>query len=398
MHPSQSIRGMKSAKLRGMKIVLGITGSIAAVHSVELARELIRHGADVHAVMSQEGANIITPCAMEFATGNPVTTQIDGRVQHVALLGGFSDKADLFLIAPCTANTLSKIACGIDDTAVTTMATMAIGSKVPVLLAPAMHASMFENPVVKRNMEYLEKIGIVFIGPKMEEKKAKIAETSDIVVAVLRQLGDRPYQGKKVLIIGGSSEEPIDGMRVITNRGTGETAVELARAAHEMGAEVELWMGRCSVTLPDHIPTRRFRTVNDLIELIDDVDHDMVLVPAALSDFAPVPEKGKISSGKGKVTLDLRALPKVLPLLTGGKARVIGFKAGSDVGEEDLLQQANACRTKSGLDAIVANDLKDVLPGQTKVRVLIGDEGPIFLSGSKASVASDILREIRRLL
>jgi phosphopantothenoylcysteine decarboxylase/phosphopantothenate--cysteine ligase len=398
MHPSHSIRGMKSAKLRGKRIVLGITGSIAAVHSVELARELIRYGADVHAVMSREGTNIITPWAMEFATGNPVTVQIDGRVQHVALLGDFSDKADLFLIAPCTANTLSKIACGIDDTTVTTMATIAIGSKVPVLLAPAMHASMFENPMVKENMERLERAGIGFIGPRMEGKKAKIADTTDIVAAVLRQLGDLSYQGKKVLVVGGSSEEPIDGMRVITNRGTGETAVELAQAAYEMGAEVELWMGRCSVPLPGHIPTRRFRTVNDLIALIDGVDHDLVLVPAALSDFAPVPEKGKISSGKGKVTLELRALPKVLPLLTGKNAKVIGFKAGSEVEEEDLLQQANACKMKSGLNAIVANDLKDVLPGQTKVRLLIGEEGPIVLSGSKAAVASDILRTVRRLL
>lgn len=384
--------------MRGKRIVLGITGSIAAVHSVELARELIRYGADVHAVMSKEGANIITPWAMEFATGNPVTTQIDGRVQHVSLLGDFSDKADLFLIAPCTANTLSKIACGIDDTTVTTMATIAIGSKVPVLLAPAMHASMFENPMVKENMKKLLKAGIGFVGPKMEGKKAKIAENPDIVAAVLRQLGDGSYQGKKVLVIGGSSEEPLDGMRIITNRGTGETAVELAQAAHEMGADVDLWMGRCSVQLPDHITIKRFRTVKDLMDLIEDVDHDLVLVPAALSDFAPVPEKGKIPSGKGKVTLELNALPKVLPLLTGKRAKVIGFKAGSEIKEEDLLEQADACRTKNRLDAIVANDLKDVLPGQTKVRILIPNEASVVLSGSKSSVASDILCEIRRLL
>ncbi|MFA5313633.1 MAG: flavoprotein, partial [Methanomassiliicoccales archaeon] len=110
MHPSQSIRGAKGLRLNGRKIVLGITGSIAAVECVELARELIRHGAEVHAVMSEESLKIITPCSMEFATGNPVTTDIDGRVQHVTLLGDTPDKADLLLIAPCTANTLSKIA------------------------------------------------------------------------------------------------------------------------------------------------------------------------------------------------------------------------------------------------------------------------------------------------
>jgi len=368
------------------------------VECVELARELIRHGADVHAVMSKEGAKIITPWSMEFATGNPVTTEIDGRVQHVSLLGDASDRSDLLLIAPCTANTLSKIACGIDDTTVTTMATIAIGSKVPVMLAPAMHASMFENPLVKENIRRLQDIGIDIIGPKMDGKKAKIADVQDIVAAVIRKLGDRSYDGKRVLIIGGSSEEPMDDMRVITNRGTGETAVELAKAAYDMGAEVDLWMGRCTVDIPNHIPTKRFRTVGELIEMIGEIDHDLILVPAALSDFAPLPSSGKMPTDKDRITIQLQALPKVLPLLTGKGSKVVGFKAESGVGDAHLLNKAHICSSNARLDAIVANDLKDVRPGETKVYYIERDDVPVELSGTKSVVCAEIMRKARRLL
>ena len=188
MHPSESIRGMKSVRLKDKKIVLGITGSIAAVECLELARELIRHGADVHAVISPDGAKFITPWAMEFATGHPAIVELDGRVQHVDLLGDFPDRADLLLIAPCTANTISKVSTGIDDTPVTTMATIALGTGVPVLIAPAMHASMFHNPFVQENIERLGGVGVGFIGPRMEGKKAKIADNEEIVAGVIRTL------------------------------------------------------------------------------------------------------------------------------------------------------------------------------------------------------------------
>ena len=130
MHPSEGIRSAKSRLLEGKRIVLGITGSIAAVECFNLARELIRHGADVQAVMSPEALKLVTPEAMRFATGNEVITELDGRTQHVDLLGSYDDHADLLLIFPCTANTLSKMALGIDDTAVTTMSTIAIGGGV----------------------------------------------------------------------------------------------------------------------------------------------------------------------------------------------------------------------------------------------------------------------------
>jgi phosphopantothenoylcysteine decarboxylase/phosphopantothenate--cysteine ligase len=391
MHPSEGIRCAKSRKLYGKRIVLGITGSIAAVECLELARELIRHGAEVHAVLSPEAEKIITPCSMEFATGLEVITEIDGWVQHVDLLGNTEDKADLLLIAPCTANTVSKIACGIDDTPVTTMATTAIGSKTPVIIAPAMHAAMYDNPIVRTNISALKYIGLEFVGPRMEDGKAKIATNEEIVEAVLRRLGKGDLQGKRVLVIGGSSEEPIDDMRVITNRGTGETAVELAKAAYERGAYVDLWMGRCSVPLPDYIPTRRFVTVNDLVKMVPCVSHDIVLVPAALSDFAPKKAEGKLSSDAKGLELVLEPVAKVLPLLRKKRTRLIGFKAESGIGESELVVKAEARLKQYKLDAIVANDLTDVRPGMTSVLFISSKGKYVRLSGTKREVADLIL-------
>ena len=397
MHPSESIRGMKSARLKDKRIVLAITGSIAAVECLELARELIRHGANVHAVLSKDGAKLITPWAMEFATGHPAIVELDGMVQHVDLLGDSSDRADLLLIAPCTANTLSKVAVGIDDTPVTTMATIALGTGVPILIAPAMHASMLHNPFVQENIVRLRGVGVGFIGPRMEGKKAKIADNEEIVARVIRTLSGRGYEGKKVLIIGGSSEEPIDDMRIITNRGTGETAVELAKAAFFQGAEVELWMGRCQMPLPNYIPTKRFVTVEDLLGLVDGLDHDLVLVPAALSDYAPSRKKGKMASDQGGLTLELRAVPKVLPKIVG-KSKVVGFKAESGVRDEVLISRAMERLERHGLDAMVANDLRNVRIGTTEVYLVERGSNPIMLKGNKSEVAWSIMAELRGLL
>ena len=393
MHPSEAIRCAKSKKLFGKRIVLGITGSIAAVECLELTRELIRHGAEVHAVMSSEAQKIVTPCSMVFATGNEVVTELNGWVQHVDLLGA-QDRADLLLIAPCTANTISKISCGIDDTPVTTMATTALGSKTPVMIAPAMHAAMYDNPIVQTNISALKYIGLDFVGPRMEEGKAKVATNEEIVEAVLRRLGKGDYRDRKVLVIGGSSEEQIDDMRVITNRGTGETAVELARAAYERGAEVELWMGRCSVILPSYIPVRRFVTVGDLVKMVPQVSHDVVFVPAALSDFAPKQVEGKLSSESSELELVLEPVTKVLPLLRRKKVKLIGFKAESGTGESELVVKAEQRLKQHKLDAIVANDLAQVRPGSTSVLFITGKGKYVRLSGTKAEVADLLLDKV----
>ncbi|RPJ49797.1 MAG: DNA/pantothenate metabolism flavoprotein, partial [Methanobacteriota archaeon] len=164
IHPTLWIQEQKSSSLAGKTIVLGVTGSIGAVRTVELARELIRNGAEVHAVMTEAATHILHPDALHYATGNPTITELGGRVEHVEFCG-LKGRADLLLIAPATANTVGKIAYGIDDTPVTSFATTALGSGVPVMVVPAMHESMFRHPAVAENLVKLKSWGISVVGP-----------------------------------------------------------------------------------------------------------------------------------------------------------------------------------------------------------------------------------------
>ncbi len=396
MHPSEAIIGSQSSLLKGKKIVLGITGSIATVECFELARDLMRHGAMVVPVLTPEAQKLVTPYAMSFATGQEAITELDGRVQHVALMGDVHGRADLLLIAPSTANTISKIACGIDDTTVTTMATVALGSGVPILIAPAMHGAMFNNPMVAENIDKLKRAGVEFVGPRMEGKKAKIAVKEEIVHAVIRKLSEGRMKGRRVLIIGGSSAESMDDMRIVTNKGTGETAVELTRAAYHEGADVELWMGRCTVALPSFISTRRFESLEDLEKMIPDIDHDLVVVPAALSDFTFDKKRGKLPSEAKVTKLQLKSVPKMLPLIVKKCDKVVGFKAESGVDKLDLVKEARESLNRNFLSAVVANDLKDVQAGSTKV-IFVRSRYQSEIEGSKAEVAHKLIEELARI-
>lgn len=388
-HPSEEIFCEKSEELFGKVIVMGITGSIAAVECFATIRELIRRGAEVIPVMTKEAQKLVTPDALYFASGNQPITDLTGLTEHVTLMGD-EGYADMLLIYPATANTISKIANGIDDTPVTSMATVAIGAGVPVAIAPAMHQAMFDNPAVMENMDKLRCWGISFIGPRLDGVRAKVATSEEVVESVCAILSDSPLADKKVLIIGGRSEEPIDSMRMITNRSSGMMAVSLAKAAFERGADTELWMGGCSVPLPGYIMTRRFRTVKDLEDMLGCIDHDIVIVPAALADFTPATKAdGKISSDGG---FDLRLDPvkKMLPLIRKRCGTVIGFKAESGIGRDELIAKARGRLKEYGLTAVVANDVCTAGSDSSSV-ILVTEDGEEDIEGTKSQISEAIL-------
>lgn len=392
MHPAHALRGTKSRRLSGRRIVLGITGSIAAVETVKLARELIRHGAEVHAVFSEEAERIVHPEALRFATGQDVTTRIDGRVQHVALCGDVEDRADLLLIAPATANTISKIACGIDDSPVTTVASTALGTGIPLIIVPAMHGTMYRHPILQENIAKLKGIGVEVVEPLFEEHKAKLAELETVVEAVLRRLGPLDLAGRRVLVIVGSTREPLDEVRVVTNRSSGRTGIELAKAAYERGAAVELWAGHVSEPLPPYLPVTRFETAGDLARRLEGTSHDIVLVPAAIADYAPLPQKGKISSKQRELKVALRATPKILPSISG--RLVVGFKAEAGVSRAELTRRGKTLLANRNISFAVANDVRKVTPEHTEVLLVFRRGRPKLLRGPKSEVAHGILDAI----
>lgn len=365
MHPSRAIRSARSELLAGKRVVIGVSGSIAAIEIPRVARELIRHGADVRVVMSAEATRLLTPEAVEFATGHPPITALTGAVEHVTEMAPGPERADLLLLAPATANTLSKVAHGIDDTPVTSFASVALGGGVPVLAAPAMHADMARNPAVMDSLERLARFGVGIIAPRSDEGEEKIPTPEEVAAEVLHRLAAGPWSGRRVLVIGGASREKIDDVRSVTNESSGETAVALARQAYYRGAEVHLWLGASEHPAPRFVHLARWRSVEELLGLLRGspgmpAPLDAVWVPAALSDFTVDAAPGKIESRKGRgLTLELRAAPKVLPELrrrAPPPTLLVAFKLASGATDRALVGRARESRAESGADWVVAND------------------------------------------
>lgn len=398
MHPINDIRGSVSKRLLGKQIVLCITGSIAAVETIRMARELARHGANVIPVMSEAATKIIHPDAIQFATGHEPIIKLDGAVKHVELCGETSSRADLLIIAPSTANTISKIAHGIDDTPVTTMATCAMGSKMPIIIVPAMHGSMYKHDILLQNIQILKDHGVIFVQPRVEEGKAKIASREDIVHTVICCLGDGSFTSKKVLIITGPTSEPMDDIRVITNRSTGYTGIQLALEAYYRGADVEVWVGK-GVSIPDILKANAnikiFGTVGDLEKMASDAKADVILVPAAISDFLVDKHHGKVSSSE-PTTIQLTQAPKILELLRKNtEALIIGFKAETGIPMEELESRAIKRMKEHGLGMIIANLMEDVGPYDTKAMILRKDGKKDIFELKKSELATIVFDIIK---
>jgi phosphopantothenoylcysteine decarboxylase/phosphopantothenate--cysteine ligase len=407
MHPSRVIHGRHSLLLAGRRIIVGVSGSIAAVESVRVIRELIRHGADVRAVVSPEATRIVSEEALAFATGHPPVVRLTGNVEHVTLLGPGEDRADLLLIAPATANTISKIAHGIDDTAVTSCASVALGGGVPLLIAPAMHAHMGQNPAVRENLERLVSWGVGIVRADAAEGEEKLASPESIAAAVLHRLARGPWKGRKVVVIGGASRESIDDVRSITNESSGATAVQLAVQAHYRGADVELWAGSMQVPIPAFLAPRAWRGVGDLSARITEYSAsleaaDVVLVPAALSDFTLERRHGKIPSRETEtLRLELRPAPKILPELrrhVGAPHRLVGFKLEAGLEPRALEASARRLLEEHRLDWVVANDATVLAKSETRL-ALVAPSGPAhWFSGEKGEVAGRLLDAIGQSL
>ncbi len=407
MHPSRAIRGHRSELLAGRRIVLGISGSIAAIETPRVARELIRHGAEVIVVMSREATRLVTPEAIGFATGRPPIVELTGEVEHVSLLGPGAGRADLLLLAPATANTISKIAQGIDDTPVTSFASVALGGGVPVLVAPAMHADMARNPAVKENLERLRSWGVGIVAPTAAEGEEKLAGPEEIAAAVLHRLARGPLAGRPVVVIGGAAREAIDAVRSITNESSGATALALATLAHYRGADVELWAGALELPVPPWIPVRRWRSVADLLTLARQRRGELaraaaVIVPAALSDYTLPPRSGKISSrDEPRLTLTLERTPKVLEEIrrrAPAPTRLVGFKLLAGAGSVTLETEARALLESSGADWMIGNDRAVMGSPQTQVLILTRRGDRRWLRGPKEEVAGKILDDLSREL
>ena len=356
--------------LDGVNVALGVTGSIAAVKTVELAHELRRQGANVRALMSDSAHGIIHPWALEFATERDVVTEITGRVEHVDLCGR-EGWADVLLIAPATANTVGKIAGAVDDTPVTTAATTALGADVPVVVAPAMHEPMYDHPGVLDAIDRVESWGVEFVDPRIEEGKAKIATEEAIVTALARATTPQDLAGRHLVVTGGATSETIDPIRLLTNRASGRTGRAVARACAIRGAEVTLIHDGPDV---HYAAVVEIESAAEMLAAADAAceDADAMVSAAAIGDYTVQEASAKLRSGEAR-TLELEPTPKVLDSIRQGHPDLplIGFKAETTGDDDALLEQARALRDRINLAFVVANDA--TVMGETDTRALLVD-------------------------
>lgn len=352
--------------LKGRKIVLGVTGGIAAYKVAELVRELVKAGAEVHVVMTRNAQAFITPLTFQTLSGNPVTTELfnliaESEIGHIAL----ADRAEVLVIAPATANIIGKIAAGVADDMLTTIV---MATQAPVLLAPAMNVHMWKNPICQENIQRLRSRGYHFIDPEAGELacgyegKGRLAEIPAIVEEICVLLSPKDFSGEKILVTAGPTEEPIDPVRFLSNHSSGKMGFALARAARRRGAEVTLISGPTALPVPPQMRSIAVRSAAQMREAV--LNHlesaSILIMAAAVSDYRPkqkAPEK--IKKSKLETVLELELNPDILA--EAGKKKNSRIMVGFAAETENLLQNTREKLEKKNLDLIVANDV--TLPG-----------------------------------
>jgi phosphopantothenoylcysteine decarboxylase/phosphopantothenate--cysteine ligase len=405
-HPSLDIVNSSGVELSGKKIVLCVAGSVAAYKAIELARLLMRHGANVTCVTSSAVTKLVQPDYFKWATGNEVITKLTGELEHIRLAD--YNQADLIVVYPATANTLGKLANGIDDTPVSTVLTVGFGSKIPILMCLAMHASMYDNVAVKKNIEFL-KNKIDFQKPQMIEGKAKAPEPEDVLDHILKKYGfSSILKDKKILMTAGPTIEYIDPVRVITNQSSGKTGVLLASELISAGSKVTLVYGPGIENPPKGSKVIRVLTSKEMFDVVKQEmkkKFDVVIMAAATADYTPEnPSKKKIKSGQGRIKISLKKVPKIIDQIKKYQKNVIlvGFKAEVNLSKKDLIRIAKQKLQDSKADMIIANDI-----GSTRYKknpenneVFIIDSGKVRSSGwkKKQKIVKFIKKEIENKL
>lgn len=352
--------------LKGKTVVLGVTGSIAAYKIANLASMLVKLHADVNVIMTRNATNFINPITFETLTGNKCLVDTFDRnfqfnVEHVAL----AKRADIFMVAPASANVIGKIAHGIADDMLTTTI---MACKCPKLISPAMNTNMFENPILQDNLKILEKYGYELIQPASgylacgDTGAGKMPEPETLLQYILRTIAkEKDLAGKQILITAGPTQEKIDPVRYITNHSTGKMGYALARAAMLRGARVTLVTGPVAIEPPmfvDVVPVTSAQHMADAV-ISRAPQMDIIIKAAAVADYRPVnPADEKIKKRDGEeASISLERTTDILKTL-GEQKKEGQFLCGFSMETENMLENSKAKLEKKNLDMIVANNLK----------------------------------------
>ena len=391
--------------LTGKTIVLGVTGSIAAYKSASLASALVKEHADVHVIMTRNAVNFINPITFETLTHNKCITDTFDRnfefdVKHISL----AKKADLFMIAPATANIIGKLASGIADDMLSTTV-MAAGC--PVMLAPAMNTAMYDNSIVQENMSKLRMHGYTVIEPSAgylacgDTGRGKMPEPEYLKDVILHEIShEKDLAGRRVLVTAGPTQEALDPVRFLSNHSSGKMGYAIASQAARRGAEVTLVSGRTSLDCPYGVTRIDVTSAADMFREVTShaEEADIIVMAAAVADYRPASvSDNKIKKKDGAMSIELERTSDIIGTLGAGR-RDDQFLCGFSMETENLIENSRSKLERKNLDMIVANNLKVEgagFRGDTNVAVLIKKSQVKELQlMSKIELADVILDEI----
>lgn len=407
-----------------MNIVLGVTGGIAAYKAADLVSGLKKRGISCHVIMTRNATEFVAPLTFESLSGNPVAVgmfdpKVHWEIEHISL----AKKADLFVIAPATANIIGKLACGIADDM---LSTTVMATKAPVIIAPAMNTAMYESPAVQHNLRLLRERGVRIVEPGEgllacgDVGRGKLAPVDDIEAVIVHELYRRNreyalFEGRKVLVTAGPTIAPIDPVRYLTNRSGGKMGFALAETASRMGAEVVLVSGPTRLKTPYGVKRIDIRTTEELLEeCLRHADADYIIMAAAPSDFSACHESGQkikykdvapaSTSGsqteEGVFSIDFRLNPDIIATLGARKRKgqvIIAFAAET----ENLIEHARRKLIKKNADYLVANDVTLEGAGfdvDTNIATLLSADGGMIEFGlsTKMELAERVLKAVAK--
>lgn len=393
--------------LEGKTVVLGVSGGIAAYKAAQLASDLVKEKAKVHVIMTRNAVEFVTPLTFEALTNNRVSVDTFDRsfeynVEHVAL----AKRADVFLIAPATANVIAKMAAGIADDMLTTTV---LAAACPKIIAPAMNTGMYDNPVTQRNLETLRSLGITVLEPESgylacgDIGRGRLPASERLVEAVRYALAPHDLAGLSILVTAGATQEAIDPVRYITNHSTGKMGYSIAAAAQRRGAKVTLVSGKTALKPPDGVCTVQAASAQEMFEAVTSraESQQIIIKSAAVADYTPeTVAQDKMKKAEGGLELHLCRTQDILAYL--GQHRTKGqVLCGFSMETQDLLKNSRAKLEKKGADMIAANNLRDVGAGfgtQTNLVTLLTREKTEALPlMSKEAVAEILLDRLLAL-
>jgi len=391
-------------KLKDKRILLGITGGIAAYKAAVLCRMFVKAGADVQVVMTEAACRLVTPVTMQALSGKPVFTDMwDGRVAdnmgHIEL----SRDREIVVVAPATADFLAKVANGLADDL---LSTLCLARECPLALAPAMNRQMWDNPATQRNVARLHADGVTLLGPAAGDQACRevgmgrMVEPEEIFAAVLAALGPKSLTGKHVLVTAGPTFEPIDTVRGITNLSSGKMGFAVAQAAAEAGAKVTLVSGPVSLPTPPGVERQDVMTAREMHDAVLERAKraDIFIGVAAVADYHVVNRKGhKLKKADGAPTIELAENPDILGAVAALAKRpfCVGFAAET----ENLREHAQAKRKRKRIPLLAANLAQEAFGRDDNALTLFDDQGEKLLPRApKIVLARQLVAHIAQML